>query len=42
MALVTDVEWIAKATRAFAFVGPGETETFSLSEERAARTRVAG
>lgn len=41
MAFVTDVEWIAKATRAFAWVAPGELAVFPLAEEEAARTWVA-
>lgn len=41
MAFVTDVEWIAKATRAFAWVAPGELKVFSLGEEDAARAWVA-
>ncbi len=42
MAFVTDIEWIAKATRAFAFVAPGELEVFPLAEEGAARSWVSG
>ncbi len=41
MAFVTDVEWIARATRAFAWVAPGELEVFPLAEEDAARAWVA-
>jgi len=42
MAFVTDVEWIARATRAFAGVAPGELEVFPLAGEDAARDWVAG
>lgn len=42
MALVTDIEWIAKATRAFAWVAPGDVEVFPLAEEATARTWIAG
>lgn len=40
-ALVTDVEWVAKAMRAFAWLAPGETRVFSLAELDAARQWVA-
>jgi hypothetical protein len=42
MALVTDVEWIAKAMRAFAWMAPGEIEVYPLAEVDAARAWVAG
>ena len=41
-ALVTDVEWVARATRTFAWVGPGESRVFAMGEEPAARDWVAG
>lgn len=41
-ALVTDVEWVAKATRAFAWMAPGEIKVMGLEEEAAAREWVAG
>ena len=31
-ALVTDVEWVAKAVRAFAWMAPGEVKVFPLAE----------
>jgi hypothetical protein len=41
-ALVTDVEWVAKATRAFAWMAPGEVRVYDLGELDAAREWVAG
>jgi SpoIIAA-like len=41
-ALVTDVEWVAKAMRLFAWMAPGEVKTFDLDQEDEARTWVAG
>src|ERR1044071_3105903 len=39
-ALVTDVEWVAKAMRMFAWMAPGEVEVFGLDQEAEARTWV--
>ncbi|MDO9355074.1 MAG: STAS/SEC14 domain-containing protein [Solirubrobacteraceae bacterium] len=41
-ALVTDVEWVAKATKGFAWVIPGESKVFAPEEADAARAWVAG
>lgn len=41
MALVTDVEWVAKAMRAFAWLAPGEIRTFELGELEVAKAWVA-
>lgn len=41
-ALVTDVEWLVKSMRAFAWLAPGEVRTFGLAEEAEAREWVAG
>lgn len=41
-ALVTDVEWVAKAMRAFAWMAPGEVRVFSLGEQDQAERWVAG
>lgn len=41
-ALVTDVEWIAKAMRMFAWMTPGEVRIFGLEELDAAKGWVAG
>jgi len=41
-ALVSDVEWVAKATRAFAWMAPGEVRVFDPGELDAAREWVAG
>lgn len=41
-ALVTDVEWVAKAMRAFAWLAPGEVRVFALDEMNTARAWVAG
>ncbi len=40
-ALVTDVEWVAKAIHAFAWMAPGEVRVFGLDEIDAAREWVA-
>lgn len=40
-ALVTDVEWVAKAMRTFAWMAPGEVRTFGLEELDAAWEWVA-
>ncbi len=42
MALVTDIEWVAKATRAFAWMAPGELSVFGLGEVEEAKGWVAG
>jgi hypothetical protein len=41
-ALVTDVEWVAKAMRAFAWLAPGEVKVYDLSELETAKAWVAG
>lgn len=41
-AFVTDVGWLAKTMRAFAWLAPGEVRVFSLGELNAARDWVAG
>jgi stage II sporulation SpoAA-like protein len=41
-ALVTDVEWVAKAMRAFAWMAPGEVKVFGIDELAAAREWVSG
>lgn len=40
-ALVTDVEWVAKAMHLFAWMAPGEVRTFSLGEAEDAKTWAA-
>ena len=40
-ALVTDVEWVAKAFRLFAWMTPGEVRTFDLDGLEAAKAWVA-
>ena len=40
-ALVTDVEWVAKAMHAFAWLAPGEVRVFGRGELDAAREWVA-
>ena len=40
-ALVTDVEWVAKALRAFAWMAPGEVKVFGLAEAEEAKRWVA-
>jgi SpoIIAA-like len=42
LALVTDVEWVAKTTRAFAWLAPGEVRVFASSDRAEAETWVAG
>ena len=41
MALVSDVEWVTKAIRAFAWLAPGEVRTFGLGEVEEAKAWVA-
>jgi len=41
MALVTDVEWVAKAMRAFAWMAPGEVRVLGLDELEEAKAWVA-
>jgi SpoIIAA-like len=41
-ALVTDVEWVAKAMRMFAWMTPGEVKVYGLGQEAEARTWVSG
>jgi hypothetical protein len=41
-AIVTNVDWIAKAFHLFAWVTPGEVEVFGLHQEDDARDWVAG
>ena len=41
-AIVTDMEWIARATRMFAWMIPGETQVFPLAELSQAKAWVAG
>lgn len=40
-ALVTDVEWVAKAMRLFAWMAPGEVRTYGLAELDEAKAWVA-
>jgi hypothetical protein len=40
-ALVTDVEWVAKAMRAFAWMAPGEVKVFGVAEAEAAKSWAA-
>lgn len=40
-ALVSDVEWVAKAMRMFGWMAPGEVEVFGLAQEAEARTWVS-
>lgn len=40
-ALVSDVEWVVKATRLFAWMAPGEVEVFGFAQEDEARAWVA-
>jgi hypothetical protein len=42
MALVTDVEWVAKALHMFAWMAPGEVRTFGHDQVEEAKTWVAG
>ena len=41
-AIVTDTDWIRRATEAFAFLAPGEIRVFPLAEGDAAREWAAG
>jgi len=41
-ALVTDIEWIVRAMKAFAWMAPGEVKVFDLGEVDAARDWAAG
>jgi SpoIIAA-like len=41
-AIVTDADWMARATRFFAWMIPGEAKVFALAELEAAKTWVAG
>ncbi len=40
-AIVTDVEWVAKSFRLFAWMTPGEVKIFELGQEAEARDWVA-
>ena len=40
-ALVTDIQWIARATRLFAWMIPGEVRLFSLAELEQAKSWIA-
>jgi hypothetical protein len=40
-AIVTEVDWIRKAIKAFAFMAPGEVRVFDLAELGAAKVWVA-
>jgi hypothetical protein len=42
MALVTDVEWVARAIRMFAWMTPGEVKIFELAQLDEAKAWVAG
>jgi hypothetical protein len=42
VALVTDVEWIAKAAHMFTWLTPGEMELYDLDRIEEAKTWVAG
>ena len=42
LAFVTDVEWIAKAMRTFAWLAPGEIKVFPMDQEDAAADWAAG
>ena len=41
-AIVTDIEWMARATRMFAWMVPGEAGVFGLAELEQAKAWVAG
>jgi hypothetical protein len=41
-AVVTDIEWMARATRLFAWMIPGEVRLFALAELNQAKAWVAG
>jgi SpoIIAA-like len=40
--VVTDVEWIAKATHMFAWMAPGELNVYPLDQLEDAKAWVAG
>jgi hypothetical protein len=40
-AIVTDVDWISKAIKAFGFMAPGEVQVFDLAERGAAKVWIA-
>jgi len=40
-ALVTDIDWVAKGTRAFAWLTPGEVRVFGLGDLEAAKEWVS-
>ena len=40
-AIVTDVDWIRKAIKAFGFMAPGEVQVFDLAELGAAKVWIA-
>ena len=40
-AIVTDVDWIRKAIKAFGFMAPGEVKVFDLAELGAAKVWIA-
>jgi hypothetical protein len=41
-AIVTDIEWMARATRMFAWMIPGEARVFSVAELEQAKEWVSG
>jgi hypothetical protein len=41
-AVVTDIEWMARAAKLFAWMIPGEARVFPLAELAQAKTWVAG
>jgi hypothetical protein len=41
-AIVTDIEWMARATRAFGWMIPGEARVFPMAELQQAKAWVAG
>lgn len=41
IALVTDVEWIRRATQLFSFITPGEMKLFPTSQAKEARAWIA-
>jgi stage II sporulation SpoAA-like protein len=41
-AIVTDIEWMARAARVFAWMIPGETRVFPLAELEQAKAWIAG
>jgi hypothetical protein len=40
-AIVTDVEWVAKAYQLFAWMTPGEVKIFGLDQQEEAKSRVS-